>query len=147
MIEMLAVIAIMTVIFGFGLSAAMNSFYNSSFREDRDAAVAALRRARLRAINNVCAGVSCKDGKRHGVYFDSANRRLTIFQGNNYADRDMEVDEIIMFENAATSLDSSEAVVFDRISGNVATPVAIAILNGVRIVTISVNSVGRIDYD
>lgn len=147
MIEMLVVIAITTTVFGFGLAMAMNSFHSPSFRADCDMAVAALRRARLRAINNICMGALCGDGKRHGVYFDSDNRQLIIFQGDNYAARDFEVDEILTFENANTSLDSSEEAVFDRISGDIVAPVTIGILNNGQIATISVNSVGRIDYD
>jgi len=59
----------MGIITAFGLVMNMNAFRGFSFRNDRDTMVAALQKARSQAINNICLGTGCTDGKPHGVYF------------------------------------------------------------------------------
>lgn len=146
-IELLTVVALMALILGLGLIVSMDSLRGFSFRNDRDAVVAALQRARARAINNVCLGNACVDGKAHGVYFDAG--RIVLFQGSDYSSRDEVVDEIIKFESAATTINNSppNGIVFEQLSGNVNSAVSIEMRGGDwRGATIEINAAGRINY-
>jgi|GEM_PF-627111 len=149
MVEMLVVVGLIALITALGLSMSMDSYRRFSFRNDRDAAVAALQRARAQAINNVCLGAACSDGKRHGVYFDNTAHQMVIFQGDNYVTRETAVDEIIKFESSTTQVNPVAEVVFDQLSGSNhsggSTPVNMNNSAG-QTAALSVNSVGRIDF-
>lgn len=92
------------------------------FAADRDAALAALRHARARAVAGVCFGESCAGGAAHGVHFDLQNAKLIIFQGNDFANRDKNYDEAVDFENRSVRavLSSGQDAVFETLSGNTA---------------------------
>ena len=71
MIEILVVIGLFAIAGGFALWVSMESYRGSSFFADRDMFVAVLQRARAEAVNNVCLGAGCTDGKPHGVHIQS----------------------------------------------------------------------------
>jgi prepilin-type N-terminal cleavage/methylation domain-containing protein len=146
MIEILVVITLIAIIISLGMVMSMDSFRGFSFRNDRDAVVAALQRARSLAINNICLGSTCDDGKKHGVHFDPAAKEIVIFQGNSYNSSDV-LNEAIKFESKAISAVSTiDDVVFDRLSGN-AVNATITMTDGAgRSATIETNSAGRINY-
>ena len=97
----------------------MNSYYGSSFRTERDALVAALRRARSFSINNICLG-NCDGGKPHGVHITSTS--YTIFQGSTYDTRDSGTDEIINIgPNLKITPGGFTEVVFSNLSGDATT--------------------------
>ncbi len=93
-----------------------------TFAADRDAALAALRHARARAIAGVCLGESCAAASAHGVHLDSQNARLIIFQGIDFTNRSKEYDETVDFENRSVRavLSSGREIIFEANSGNTA---------------------------
>ena len=40
-----------------------------------------------------------KEQSRHGLYFDSDNNSYTVYQGDDYASRDIDYDRVINLEN------------------------------------------------
>lgn len=118
LIETLITVALTLVIAGMGLAASVDGYRDYAFSNERDLVVNALQKARAQAINNVCRGDGCTDGKPHGVRVE--NGRYVIFQGSAYEDRDSLYDEVVLanyqdLQLAASSVD----VVFSQLSGNV----------------------------
>jgi Tfp pilus assembly protein FimT len=148
-LEVLIVASLAIIIMALGLAMSMDAFRGFSFRNDRDAAVAALQRARTQAVNNVCLGLVCDDGKKHGIEFDAGKKEFTVFQGDDYASRDTAVDETIKFESSATYVDPSSTIfdiVFDQLSGNATAGKLILKDTAGREAAIEINSVGQIDF-
>lgn len=145
--EVMVAIGLLAVIGVLGLFVNMESLRSGSFSNDRDAAVSALRRARSLAVNNVCFGSACTDGKSHGVHFDPENKQVVIFQGGSYNSSDL-TNEVIPFDDKSVYVDASSSldVIFDRISGNAATTTIILKDGAGHISTIKTNSEGRIDW-
>lgn len=153
LVEVLVVAALMAVIMGLGLMMSMDAFRGFSFRNDRDAVVAALQRARSQAINNICLGAGCDDGRKHGVYFQSGSHQMIVFQikkdKTDFADRDLDADETIKFESNATKIDNASDVnvIFDQLSGNSADKtITLKDAASWRDAIITINSAGQIDY-
>jgi Tfp pilus assembly protein FimT len=144
---MLVVICLIGMIFAFGAMMSMDAYRGFSFRNDRDAVVAALQRARSQSINNVCLGSGCTDGRPHGVHFDPDAKEVVIFQGSDWSSPDSDVDEKISFESKATTVTgATQDVVFDQLSGDSASA-TITLNDGAgRSTDITINSVGQIDY-
>ena len=146
LVEMMVVICLIGIIVAFGWVMSLDAYRGFSFRNDRDAVVAALQRARSQAINNICIGAGCTDGKPHGVYFDDTNKQVVIFQGNSYDAFDP-FNEKIQFESKTTIITStSPSVIFQQLSGDSAsTTISMADVT-YRSADIQINTVGRIDY-
>jgi prepilin-type N-terminal cleavage/methylation domain-containing protein len=150
LVEMLTVIGLIAMITALGLIMSLDAFRGFSFRNDRDAAVAALQRARSQAINNICLGTGCNDGKKHGVHFET--NKMVIFQGDDYdgIGRDKSNDEIINFEskstNASTTADGND-IIFQQLSGNSEeNTITLTDTASWRNTTTTINTAGRIDY-
>lgn len=103
---------------GLGLFLSFDFYRSYAFRGERDLIITVLQKARSQAINNVCLGAGCVDGKAHGVYF--APGQYVIFQGNDYASRDAAADEV--FDgNYSVSVSGAVQVIFGQLSGNAST--------------------------
>lgn len=139
---------LLALIGSWGLFSGMETFRGNLFRGDRDMAVASLRRARSLAIDNICLGAGCIDGKSHGVHFDPEEKRIVIFQGVDFIGRNQAVDEIIKFGDSAVYVDSPFAfdIVFERLSGDSIARAAVLKDDRGHVSTISINSSGRIDW-
>ena len=84
--EVIVVMAILSIVAAISLAVSMDSYRGYAFRGDRDMLVAVLQKARSQAINNICRGSSCTNGKPHGVHFASPGQYV-IFEGTDFADR------------------------------------------------------------
>lgn len=122
LIEILVVIGLLSVVGGFTMLVSLQSFQSSSFRNQRDQIVSILYRARSRAVNNMCLGTSCVDGKPHGVHFDAATKTHTLFQGERFFMRDTAIDQVFTPSYAITfGPGSITDVVFAQLSGDATT--------------------------
>ncbi|UMX47483.1 MAG: hypothetical protein L7H18_03460 [Candidatus Nealsonbacteria bacterium DGGOD1a] len=147
MIEVCLAMGLLAIIGSLGLFMSSEILRGGSFHSDRDMVVGVLRRARSLAVNNVCSGAGCADGKSHGVHFDPAKREIVIFQGGGYSASDP-ANETILFDNKTVYIDASSSVdiIFDRISGN-STATTIILKDGAgHISAVETNSEGRIDW-
>ena len=117
MIELVIVFALISLGLALTLFISMGDYTRSSFNDERDVILSTLYKARSQSINNMCFGDSCTDGKTHGVYFGTAGQYV-VFQGDSYATRDADVDEIITANGKAVSVSGITEVTFGRLRGD-----------------------------
>jgi len=153
LIEMMLVVALITILGGLGLYFGLDSLRGYSFRSDRDVLASVLQHARAEAVSNVCRGGGCQDGKPHGVAIKPSDYpdSYVIFQGSSYDSRtaeDKNYDAIFDAPRATKhggSVNEIEEIVFDRLSGNVNTPGEMTLIDATgRTSVISINSEGQI---
>lgn len=157
LIEMLIVGAIIGFIAAAGLVLNINALRRFSFRSDDGAIVSALLFARSQAVNNICLGFDCADGKAHGVYFNNSTKQIVIFQGDSYNEDDP-TNEKIEFENKSISIfaadennNTADKIVFEQLSGGMKgdsdlITIKLTDAGSGRTEVIQVNKAGRIDY-
>jgi Tfp pilus assembly protein FimT len=155
LLEMCMVVGLLAITGSLGLFMGMEILRGAAFRNDRDAAVSALQRARSLAVNDMCFGASCTEGKPYGVHFDPGKKEVVIFQGASYSEG-AATNEAIPFDSKTVGVDASSAVdgniVFDRLSGDLitfdsATSTSVILTDGLgHNSVIEVNSEGRIDW-
>lgn len=120
LLEILVVMGLILMVVAFGLIVSFDDYRGFTFRNERDIVVNVIQKARGQAINNMCFGTGCTDGKPHGVHFDHAGHYI-IFQGATYASRDAAVDEIIDAKSDAAVLSGMTDVVFNRLRADAIT--------------------------
>lgn len=119
LIEIVVVIGLFSIIAAFGLFVSMDDLRGYRFHTERDVVVSVLHKARSQAVNNMCFGGGCTDGKPHGVHFMAG--QYVIFQGSTYATRDTALDEVVPQEDGATTVTGPTDVIFAQLSGMVTT--------------------------
>lgn len=148
LIEVLVVLGILVVLFGFGAALGLDAFRRYAFHNERDLLVAVMQKARSQSVSNLCLGAGCTGGRPHGVNFTSGG--YTLFQGPSYAARDAGVDENYQTSYSINFSPSSfSEVVFHQLAGSASTtPVNVWNLDlsdtAGETSTITVNSEGRI---
>lgn len=147
LIEILVVVSMMVIIMSFGIFFDMDKFRQNSFQADRDILISALQHARSQAISNICYGdtsICQEDGKPHGVYIES--HQFTIFQGTDFANRNIVYDAILETEYDIAYSGLTE-VVFDQLTGDVVSGAGSITMTdplNSRSSVISINSEGQI---
>lgn len=133
------------MVVAFGLIVSFDDYRGFTFRNERDIVVNVIQKARSQAINNMCFGAGCTDGKAHGVYFGIPGQYV-VFQGTSYATRDTAVDEVIEAKDAAAVLTGLSSVVFNRLRADTVTTggTTLTVTQGVRSSVITVEPEGRI---
>ncbi len=134
--EVLVVIAILAVLSGLGLFVSIDFYKSYTFYSERNIVVSAIQKARSQSLANI-------NESKHGVYFGTNN--YVIFQGENYASRSPDYDEIIQANSPVTHSGLTE-IVFEQLSGFPAVTGAIALSDGIRSLTISIENEGRINW-
>lgn len=149
LIEIIIVIALLGLIFGLTTFIGMDTYQGSSFRNDRDALIGVLQRARNQSMNNTCLG-GCTNSVQHGVHITMGS--YIIFQGSSYATRNPAVDEIIPSGPHMNIIPGGfDDVIFSQLSGEAITvPSGIWTLTlsdgTVHTSTITINSAGQITW-
>ncbi len=116
LLELVIVIGLLSVIAGLSMLASMDMYHAYLFHGERDKVVEALQKARGRAINNICFGAGCANGRPHGVRFESEND-FVVFQAP-YSPSDPANDEI-SFDASVSITDSAPfEVIFTQLSGD-----------------------------
>lgn len=147
LLETMVVFALLAIVAGFCAFADIQSLRFWNFFADRDAAVAALWRARARAIGGICFGQSCSAPSAHGVRFNPVANQMVIFQGAVFYDQDSN-NEIIEFESSATRIAASstiDAVFSPPLADSSAVEILLEDDFGHKAI-ISVNSAGAINW-
>ena len=121
LMEVIIVVGLIGMIFGLTAFVSINSYRGSSFRNERDALIGVLGRARNQAMNNTCLG-GCTDSKPHGVHITVND--YTIFQGATYNSADplnevIKKDSSISIQGLGTT--SFTDVIFTQLSGDIST--------------------------
>ncbi len=113
LIEVLIVLALITMLAGTSLFFDINIYRGDSFRAERNILVVALQTARADALNNI-------NQKRHGVaIYPAGYKGYVVFEGNDFASSDVSTRKEIPASYAVT-LDASspDEVVFWQLSGD-----------------------------
>jgi len=90
LLEVLLVIAIFAIIFAFSAPFALNFYRTQLIEETRSEVIFALQAAKHGAVLQ-------KNDSNFGVHFMAGN--YTIFQGNSYANRIADQDEVFLVKN------------------------------------------------
>ena len=115
LLEMLFVVAILAVIISFSLPLSLDFYQNQQVDAVSGDIVSALRRAQAKAM-------AMENNFVFGVYFSADN--YTLFQGNSYALRNSEQDQVFAL-SSVLSLSGLSEVVFSKLSGK---PLAVGAL-------------------
>ena len=153
LIEVIIVVAIMLMILTFGLSAAGDSRQGNTFRASRDLLISALQHARSQAINNICLGATCANGKPHGVHIGiDSDRKMTgyvIFQGMSYDPADSLNTSINISGNTSRNISlaigSDTDIYFEQLSGN-SISALMKLSSGIENSIININPEGAIKW-
>jgi len=146
LIEMLIAIAILIMIFSFGIFLSINSYKGYIFRSEKSVLLSVLERARSRAINNMFES-------NHGVCFVSPN--YIIFIGNSCIPGEPTNETISANTSLKISgLSESSPIVFEQLTGKITPQISpysdeyiITLEQAGRVPeTISINNQGRISW-
>lgn len=153
LIETILVIAVMSITLSLGLFVNVNEYRGNTFRSSRDLLIVSLQHARSQAMNNICLGTRCSDGKPHGVHINADNNNYVIsyvmFQGESYDLADPLNSLIDVSENISRNISllsgSVLDIYFEQLSGN-STPAELTLSSGVESSVITINPEGRITW-
>ena len=141
MVELLIAIGIIAILAGLGLFLSMDLYRSHTFRADEKMFISILQKARTRSLSNI-------NQSKHGVKLDGDD--FVLFQGDDYATRDVALDESFPVGPRMTvTWPAPSEVVFDQLSGSIDGVFLtgdILITGPARTATISFNAEGRIDY-
>lgn len=113
LIEILMVLAIVSMIISATLIFDINSYRGEAFRAERNIVVIALQTARANALNNI-------NQEKHGVKINpSGFNGYVVFEGNDYASSDPLLhDRIPALYTTTLDPGSPSEVVFSQLSGD-----------------------------
>ena len=145
LVEILIVIAIVTIILGLSLFLSMDFYKSYSFHSEKNVIVSILQKARSESMNNI-------NQTPHGVYFDNTSGlKYILFEGSSYdsaSTSNIEIDS-----SFGISLDSPTlpfSIVFDQLSGDCSScgssGIDIVSSQGSSAFDININSEGRITW-
>lgn len=136
LIEIIIVLGILAGLGSMGLFISMDFYKSYVFYSEQSIVVSIIQKARNHSMVNV-------NEATHGVKFESG--QYTIFQGENYASRDVAYDEIIPV-NPTITRTGIEEVVFSQLSGDSSISGNITMSDGLRSSIISIENEGRINW-
>lgn len=136
LIEILVVMGVLTVVFGFMLSIGFNFYSGQALISERDSMVNVFRVARSQALNNA-------DEANHGIYIGAD--QYILFEGDSYAARKQDFDSSFPRAKGLTISGLSE-IVFNSLQGDSTASGTITISNSLGTANITVNNEGRIDW-
>ena len=137
--ETLIVIGLAAIILGFGLFVGMDAYRNYGIRSEENNLVSVLEKARMLSLTNV-------DQALHGVHITQT--QYTIFEGASYAGPST-TDEVFNVGPAFTLIGNPSLptdIVFRQLDAYVATATQLTVSNGARLITVSINNEGGIDW-
>ncbi len=117
LIEILVVIALISVVATLSIGISSTLYTQKTFDDEVSGVLVAVYRARSLSMSNICRGVSCANGKSHGIFFGAHN--YTVFEGDSFSTRDTSLDEVSTVLSAFQGLSE---IVFEPLSGNVVNP-------------------------
>ena len=110
LVELILVIAIGAAVFAFSTPIAVRQYQNQLAVDNSFLLKDTLRRARQEAI-------AAANNSPHGVRIESAQNEIIFFQGNSFATRNTEFDEVNEYPTAVTITATTNEVVFSKLYG------------------------------
>ena len=114
LIEILMVVAIMTLVGGTAAFIGLDSFRGFLFRSDRDVLVTLLQHVRAEAMGNICRGTNCTHGESQGI--EIMPDAFLLFQGGEYVSRDTSLD-LRIDANPLLNHTGTTEIIFTPVSG------------------------------
>lgn len=142
LIEVLLVMGMFVIISSFGLLVSMESYRGATYHSDRDLLLALLQRARAQAINNLCYGSDCEDGKPHGVHIQPD--KYILFQGAVYDAGDEMNSSFETDVNVTHSFNGD--FIFTQLSATTSGPITITLSGESKTSEITVSPLGQISW-
>ncbi|MEK7463424.1 MAG: prepilin-type N-terminal cleavage/methylation domain-containing protein [Patescibacteria group bacterium] len=136
LIEVMIVVGILAGLAGLGLFVSVDLYKSYVFHSEKNILVSIIQKARNQSLVNI-------NESKHGVYLE--NSQYTIFQGENYASRNVVYDEIIQAKTAISRTGLTE-IVFDQLNGNPSVTGNITLSDSLRSSIISIENEGRINW-
>jgi len=120
LIEVLVVLAILTILLGLSTVAVLNIQRGQILENNTWFIVSFLRRAQNQALNGV--SVDGTNQVNFGIHFDPSNKKYILFQGNSFNAADpynfpQDIPDALVL---STDLPSGNNVIFSKITGRVA---------------------------
>lgn len=136
MVEVLIVIAIVSMLAGLGYFLDFNVLKSNIFSSDLNGVVDSIRRSRSKSMNNI-------DNSTHGIKIlpDS----YVLFEGQNYDSRIVSKDQIISIDPELTFSGLDEAV-FVQLSGESTASGSITVTKGLKTSAITINYDGGVNW-
>jgi Tfp pilus assembly protein FimT len=141
---MIVVLALLAILAHITFSGDISFYKKKTFTEEVTSLYLSLMHTRIASMLNVCFGISCFDGKVHGVRVESD--RYTLFQGGSFSDRDAAQDKIIFFSSSISATSTGD-VVFEQLNGNTKEGVIAITDDTGLVVRILINEEGRIEKE
>lgn len=138
LIEVLLVIAILAIIFGYTIGAGSNFYFNQALISERDSLIGLLRNARSRALANI-------NQSSHGIFMSTSTNQYIIFDGPSYASRAVAYD-LAFPKSAALTVTGPAEIVFSSPEGASNVSGTIILSGGAGAASISINSEGGINW-
>ena len=136
LIEILIVMGILVLVFGFAVASGLDFYGSQSLVAERDVVVNLLRTARGSALENI-------NQSDQGVFIDST--QYVLFEGSSYASRNQSLDAIYPRSKGVTITGPGE-IVFTALEGRSNVSGTISIASGNGNANVSVNSEGRVNW-
>ena len=108
LIEILVAITLLAVLAGFGLVVSLDSYREFTYRSQQELLLSLLERARALSLENI-------NQMPHGLHIDSAAAVYTLFQGSDFARRDVGED-LVFSGNPGINFSGLSEVVFTQLS-------------------------------
>lgn len=137
--ETLVAVGLLSMVLALGAFFSLGDYLSGGLNSDVNSAADLLIKARAQSLANVSQAA-------HGVCYDSANRRLVLFEG---AGCSAGQNEIFVSLESSASVNWPKDIVFQPLSGDCQTCGNFSSLSfslGGQSRQISVNGMGRIDY-
>lgn len=134
--EILLVLAIVTILAGLGLFLDVNILRSNIFGSDVNGIVDSIRRSRSEALNNV-------NNSAHGVKILTGS--YVLFEGPNYASRIVSKDQVIPVKAGMVFSGLDEAV-FVQLSGESTASGSIIVTEGLKTSVITINYDGGVNW-
>jgi len=141
-IEVIVILALLAILAQVTFSGDISFYTKKTFNEEVTGLYFSLMHARISSMHNVCLGISCPDGKAHGVRIETD--KYILFQGSNFSDRDVAQDKIIIFLPSVSATSTGD-VVFEQLSGNTEERIITITDDTGRVARILINEEGRIE--
>ncbi|MDO8537150.1 MAG: prepilin-type N-terminal cleavage/methylation domain-containing protein [bacterium] len=138
LIEVMVVVAILVVVFGYTIGAGSNFYTNQALISERDSLVSLLRGARSKSLVNI-------NQLSHGVLINTSTNQYIVFDGASYAARNQAYD-IVFPKSSAVAIAGPSEIVFSALEGASNTSDTIVISSGVGVANIVINSEGRVSW-
>ena len=139
LVETLVAMGIIFILIGLGMFFSFGFYQSYLLETEKNIVASLLRKARGQSLANL-------GQTKHGVYLDFAGGRYIVFEGNDYASRNQDLDEVIFQGSKTVQLSGAAEIVFETLTGSLTENKEITIADSRQAITVVINQQGGINY-